>query len=731
MTEHGAGLAATKVRPPRPPRKVVHRSRLHAVLDDAIEAQTPLVLVSAPAGSGKTALLASWLATRPAGVAWLQVEEADSDPARFWSYLVQSLSGIEPDVAATLQPIVAGSNGDAESVVPALINWLAARTESLLLVIDDYHLIHDKRIHRGMERLVDLCPPLATIVVTTRMDPPFRIGRLRVRGRVAEIRAADLRFTLEEAGGLLRGTGLALDPDVLAKLCGRTEGWAAGLVLAGLSLRRAGDPDRFVEDFGGDDQLVVEYLRDELLSGLSSDDRCRLLETSVLDELSGELVDAVAGATGGSEWLGETALMNQLLVSLDRTGTWYRYHHLLRDLLRLEAQATMPERLPELHRRAAAWFESAEDHGRAVSHRLAAGDLDEAARLMRIYGARLLRLGQVDTLRSLLDRLGEAARADLACAFLAGWCDFLSGRYTEAERWLSIVVELTPDGSTPVATSLRINLSLATGDVAGALHEARKAVAAGRHEDGVPELTTAVGAAHAWAGAADEARSLLDRAVDRTDMEDSRSAQTISHVYRAVVELGHGTPATAHRASQTAIDIAERFGLSAYHGVAPAFAIRGRLADEPVQARHDAEYALASARRSSTPLVLGFVLAVCGDTLLGHGDPSGAALLEEAHSILDRCTDPGDAGRHLARADARHGRTRTSPERIAGLVEQLTDRELAVLRYLPSGLSQRDIAAELYVSLNTVRTHCRAIYRKLGVGDRHAAITAARDHQLI
>ena len=731
MTEDSElGLAATKVQPPVPPRHVVHRSRLDAALDAAVDQQVPLVLVSAPAGSGKSTLLGLWLAARSEAVAWLQVEELDSDPARFWAYLVQAIGRTQPELAAQLRPVVAGSSGDQDTVVPALVNRLTELSEGLVLVIDDYHLVEDERIHRGVERLVDLCPSKVTVVLATRMDPPFRLGRLRVRGRVAEIRADDLRFAPEEAAGLLGDTGAALDPELLIELCARTEGWAAGLVLAGLSLRASDDPEAFVVAFRGDDQLVVEYLRDELLADLDADEHRRLLETSILDELNGELVDAVTDTSGNGEWLRETARANQLLVPLDRTGTWFRYHHLLRDLLHLEALATLPDHLPELHRRAAAWFEAAGDDGRAIGHRLAGGDLDGAARLMRVHGPRLLRAGQIETLRSLLDRLGEVARGDLACAFLSGWCAFLTGRYTEAERWLEVMGGLVPDG-TSVATSLRINLSLATGDVAGALEEATAAVAAGRLEESPPELTTAVGAAHAWAGAADEARWFLDRAVARTDVEDSPSAHTVSLVYRAIVELEHGLPAAARRAAQTAIESAERFGLSRYHGVAPAFAVRGRVGDDPAQARDDTAFALASARRSSTPLALGFVLAVCGDTLLDQDDPAGTPLLEEGRSVLAQCVDPGIAGRHLARAESRHGTTTAGPAKVADLVEQLTDRELAVLRYLPGGLNQRDIARELYVSMNTVRTHCRAIYRKLGVGDRHAAVQAARDHHLI
>lgn len=723
------GLAATKVQPPVPPRHLVQRSRLDDVLDAAVDAHVPLVLVSAPAGSGKSTLLAAWLATRPEAVAWLQVEEPDSDPARFWSYLVRAVGRTLPDLVDELLPVVVASSGDADTVVPAVVNRLSKLPGPLLLVVDDYHLVDDDDVHRGVERLVDLCPSQVTLVLATRIDPPFRIGRLRVRGRVAEVRAEDLRFATEEAVGLLGDVGRTLASDLLAQLCGRTEGWAAGLVLAGLSLRRTDDPEAFVAAFRGDDHLVVEYLRDELLADLDPDDHRRFLETSVLDELSGELLDAVTDTSGGIEWLRRTARVNQLVIGLDRTGTWFRYHHLLRDLLHLEAQATIAGRLPELHRRASAWFEAADDHGRAVTHRIAAGDLDEAARLMYVHGPRLMRAGQIDTLRGVLAQLDDIARTHAACAFLSGWCELFAGHYVEAERWLDITVDLLPAEST-VPTLLRINLSLATGDVAGALRVASGVATAGPLHDSVPELATAVGAAHAWAGAADEARHILDLAVARADAAQSRSAQTVSLVHRCVVELEHGSHVAAHRAAQTAIDTAQQYGLSGYHGVAPAFAVRGRTGDDATQARDDVAYALATARRSSTPLALGFVLALCGDTLLDQGDHTGAALLDEARSVLGRCPDPGIAGRHLARAESRHGST-PRPAPAGSLVEQLTDRELAVLRYLPSGLNQRDIAQELYVSINTVRTHCRAIYRKLGVGDRHAAVQTARDHQLI
>jgi LuxR family transcriptional regulator, maltose regulon positive regulatory protein len=726
------GLAATKLGPPVPPGRLVRRSRLDDALDAAVAGGTRLVLVSAPAGSGKSTLLASWAAGRAEAVAWLQVEDSDSDPARFWTFLTEAIGRVRRVSAASLRTAISGSRGDDLVVVPALVNELAARAEPLVVVIDDYHLIDNVDVHRGMERLIELGPPQISVVVAARIDPPFRLGRLRVRGQLAEVRAADLRFDADEASSLLAGAGWSLERATVEELCGRTEGWAAGLVLAGLSLARADDPSQFVAGFGGDDQLVVEYLRDELLATVSADDRRRLLETSILEQLSGALVDAVTATAGGAVWLQGTAAANQLLIGLDRTGTWFRYHQLLRDLLRLEAARAFPDRLGELHARAAAWFEAQRDHRHAISHRLAAGDAAAAARLMGVYGFELMGRGQVETLRRLLEQLGPAAETRTSCALLSGWCEFIGGRYSLADRWLHTALAVAPDGFDETwTTSLRINLALARGDVATGLRAARHVLAADQLEGYAADLATAVGAAHAWAGQADQARRALDLAAEKAEADDAPSARILALVYRAIVELDDGPRREAHAAAARAVDTARRFGLSAYHGVAPAYAIRARSALDPEDAQVDAQLALESARRASTPLVLGYVLAVCGDTLIDLGDANGRPLLDEARSILGRCPDPGIAGRYLARSDARHGTRQTPHGGDTDLVEPLTDRELAVLRYLPTTMSQRDIASELYVSLNTVKTHCQAIYRKLRVSDRRAAVQTARDLHLL
>ena len=733
VTAAAQGLAATKLRPPALPATVVSRARLDALLDQGVGGQVRLVLVSAPAGSGKSTVLASWLRGRPEACAWLQVETTDSDPARFWAYLVQALASAAPKLSPGLGAVVASSAGDETVVVSALVNALAVLEQPLVVVIDDYHLIQGDAVHRGVERLVQLGPPGLTLVLATRSDPPLRLGRLRVRHHLLELRGDDLRFSDEEAPVLLGAAAARLDDAGRESLRERTEGWAAGLVLAGMSLARAEDAAAFVEAFAGDDSLVVEYLRDEYLAALPPQDRQRLLETSVLEQLDGELVDAVSGNTDGADWLRRTAASNQLVIGLDATGTWFRYHHLLRDLLRLEAKQVLPGRLPELHTRAAACFAGRGEHGRAIEHHLAAGDAPAAAQLMLWHGPRLLRDGQVESLRGLLDRLGELTAQSAWCAFLYGWCEYLSGRYDSALHWVGTTLAVAPEGFDPVVvTSLRINVSLGRGDVAAALAEASAVDSAGVLDAHTCDLATATGVAYAWAGRPHDARRVLRMTARRAEAEDFPTAQAIAMTYLAVVDLEAGSAGDAETSVQAALMTAADLGLAEYRGVGPAYAVAGRVAIEPEPAVAHARHAIDVVRSNATSLALAYALTVAADTLLDQGEPDGRQLLAEARAVVDRCPDPGIVGPRLARVESRHGVAEADHgQDVTGVRERLTERELAVLRYLPTQLTQRAIATELYVSLNTVKSHSQAVYRKLGVADRKAAVQAARELHLL
>ncbi len=729
-----AGLAATKLRPPTLPTNLVERIRLHELLDAGLDGQTRLLLVSAPAGSGKSTLLASWLAGRSEAIAWLQVEDSDDDAARFWAYLIEAIGQAAPTVRTAVKPVVLASSGDDDLVVSALVTALTALDHPLVLVVDDYHLIGSDLVHQCVERLIELCPQTVTIVISTRFDPPFRLGRLRVRNHLIELRGDGLRFDTVEAATLLGPGAQSLSRGDVELLSGRTEGWAAGLVLAGLSLGRSGDAASFIEQFHGDDQLVVDYLSDEFLAGVTDEHRQRLLATSILEQLSGPLVDAVCDSTDGKQWLSETAATNQLVISLDRTGEWYRHHHLFRDLLRVEAAETMPDALPELHRRAAMWFESEGNEHRAITHWLQSGEREQAARIMFSFGPQLIADNQIATLRRILVEIGDVVRTNTVCALLWGWCEFIDGRYSTAEEWVRLTHEIAPDGfDQTITTPLRMNIALGRGDVQSALPIARELSDLTRLESLPSELaniTAVTGGVFTWAGQRDEARAILKVAVQNTERSDNKAVHVLAKIYQAIVEFDAGNRAAAGEAANHAIATAEALGIGGYHRLGPAFAIRAHTTgDADVSA--DVARAISSVRHSTGDLALAYVLTICGDILTDRGDGEGLELLAEARTVLDQCPDPGIVGRHLDRIESRHAVAAAPVDTPPSVIEQLTERETAVLRYLPTSLSQREIAAELFVSANTVKTHSSAIYRKLAVSGRKAAVQAARDLGLL
>ncbi|HEX5300399.1 MAG TPA: LuxR C-terminal-related transcriptional regulator [Streptosporangiaceae bacterium] len=403
-------LLATKLHVPPPPPGLVPRPRLAQALGEGLARGR--VLVCAPAGSGKTALLAGWARGGGRLVAWLGLDAGDSDPARFWRYAVAALDRARPGLAGRVGPPPPGS---PEGLVTALINELAAGPgpDEVLLVLDDYHLIDSGPVHESVAFLLENLPPGLRIVVSGRADPPLPLARLRARGQLAELRAADLRFTGEEAAALLdEAAGPGLPTAAVAALVARTEGWAAGLQLAGLSLRGHADAAGFVAAFGGSHRFVLDYLADEVLDGQPAQVRTFLLETSVLERLAGELCDAVTGRVGSQAMLAAIERAGLFLVPLDEVRGWWRYHHLFADLLRARLQAEQPGRVPALHRAAAAWCEEHDLADDAVRHALAAGDTAWAARLVERNAETLLGRSEGVTLGRWLSALPAASVRD-------------------------------------------------------------------------------------------------------------------------------------------------------------------------------------------------------------------------------------------------------------------------------------------------------------------------------
>ena len=406
-------LLATKLHMSRPPPGFVPRQRLVEALGDGLVRGR--VLVSAPAGFGKTALLADWARGGGRPVAWLGMDDGDSDPARFWRYAVAALDRARPGLAGRVSPLLGPPPPRSfEGLVTVLINELAADPgpDEVLLVLDDYHLIDSEPVHESVAFLLENLPPGLRIVVSGRADPPLPLARLRARGQLAELRAADLRFTTDEAAALLReAIGAELPGAAVAALVARTEGWAAGLQLAGLSLRGHADPAGFAAAFSGSHRFVLDYLADEVLDGQPGQVRAFLLETSVLERLSGELCDAVTGRAGSQAMLQDIERAGLFLVPLDEVRGWWRYHHLFADLLRARLQAEQPGLVPALHRAAAAWCEEHDLADDAVRHALAAGDAAWDARLVERHVETLLGRSEGATLRRWLSALpAEAVR---------------------------------------------------------------------------------------------------------------------------------------------------------------------------------------------------------------------------------------------------------------------------------------------------------------------------------
>ena len=384
-------LLATKLNVPGSRPDLVPRPRLAERLDEGLG--EGLVLVCAPAGYGKTVLLADWVRRGRYPVAWLSLDAGDNDPARFWRHAVAALDGVRPGISEQMGPLLGPPPPlSFELLVAALINEVADRPdagETLLLVLDDYHVISSQLVHASLGFLLEHRPPGLHLALTSRSDPPLALARLRARGQLTELRAADLRFTPGEAAALLQQvaaapggarSGAPLPDAVAAALAARTEGWAAGLQLAGLSLRGQTDVDGFVAAFTGSHRYVLDYLAEEVLEHQSEQMRTFLLETSVLDRLSGPLCDAVTGRTGSQALLEQAEQAGLFLMPLDEVRGWWRYHHLFADLLRARLQAGQPGEVARLHRNAAAWYE---EHGLAddaIRHAVAAGEMTWAVR---------------------------------------------------------------------------------------------------------------------------------------------------------------------------------------------------------------------------------------------------------------------------------------------------------------------------------------------------------------
>jgi LuxR family maltose regulon positive regulatory protein len=731
-------VITTKLFRPGLRQQTVERKRLHDLLREG--RTLPLTLVVAPAGWGKSTVVADWLAHDNVTAGWVSLDSGDNDPKRFWRYLLLAADQAGSAAgAAALRRLDAAGSDVLRDVLPAFVNELASASDPLVLVLDDYHLVTSARVHTTVATLLDRSPPQLHLMLITRADPPLPLSRLRVRGDLAELRAEDLRFSVGEAveffSTRLEGVGPRLSEHDVLRLLARTEGWAAGLQLTALRLRDRADPSDFIERLTGADWHIVNYLGEEVLASQPPEIREFLLVTSVLNRMCAPLCDALTGRADAAGLISEIYRANLFLVPLDDEHCWFRYHHLFGGLLRHELARAVPDQPAVLHQRAARWFADRGDVAEAIGHAIASGDDTLSGRLVAAHWRQPFNAGQLETVRMWLDALpAELVGTDASLSAARVWVALDTGRLEEVGAALDAA-----EASVPPDTQLMVLRALAmykAGDVGGASARLRE-ISPSTDDSFIATVHRLVqGISWMWLGDTDRARELLMEAARRAEDEGNRLAYIYAEGCRALLAVNRGDVALA---DSLVADAESAVGqtLSDSHFVAmfPALA-RARLGIERADwagARHAAGAAVELGRRGAGRVELAAALLTAAKASRIGPDPQDpgvnpGALLGEARGILRQCADPGPQVTTWLTGEQRAAAARTRQE---GLIEPLTERELTILRLLPVPHTLRELASDLFVTPNTLKTHLRAIYRKLGVESREEAVIRARDRDLI
>ncbi|HYM85051.1 MAG TPA: LuxR C-terminal-related transcriptional regulator [Candidatus Dormibacteraeota bacterium] len=695
--------------PVRPASRWVLRPRLTALLDAKPWAR--LALVSAPAGFGKSTAVAAWAASPGICPATVVLERADSDVARFLRVVARALGASEYGVESG-----PGVDRDAPTAALAIVGWLQRATQAqpegrIALVLDDFHLVEEPGIHRIVAEVVDRAPARSLVVIVTRADPALPLARLRARDELIEVRAEDLRFSPTEAAELLRGSGIELSDDDLARLTSRTEGWAAVLRLAAIALRGRADAADAVRRFGASHRFVLDYVLEEVLGGLPVETVDFLLRTSILERLCGDLCDALTDRGDGQAILEQLERDNLLLQPLDDERRWFRYHALFAEILRGRLRAEMPDGVATLEDRASRWFEAEGLPDESIAHAFASGDAERAARLVADASLPRLNAGELATVGRWLNALGpDMVRSDAQLSLSSAWCLSLAGRLDDADRRVAdaeAAHAVGRDGGAFSAPMIDAELSLIRAYIAGVRGDSATAIAAASAAlelipTGLPprvdatlrgDATVFLARAMLAAGAGRGVETYL------AALPDLRAGANVLAIGRAMSDLvdaavGDGDVAGALRLCEEEIERTPALRRNAAYWAAVAKA-REALA-EGQEALEAAEQALELALRAGDTRIAGW-----------------------ARAAVSRLQSPAPGG------------GKATGRQASGLVEQLTERELEVLRLVAEGRSNRAIAEELFVTVGTVKSHVHAITGKLGAANRVEAVAIARRHRLV
>jgi LuxR family transcriptional regulator, maltose regulon positive regulatory protein len=734
-------LLESKLRLPPGLVGLVTRATLIEELE-AASAATPLVLLSAGAGWGKTTLLTQWAVRSSRPFAWVSADANDNDPIVLLTYVAAALDRVTELDAAVFEALGSPGISIEAAVLPRLGAALARIDGPVVLVLDDLHRVDARRSLDAVAALAGHVPPGSQLVLSARGRPELPLATWRTRGHAVEIGHDDLRMSVEEASFLLSSAGADLDAPEVARLTDSTEGWPAGLYLAALSVRARrgsrGDPAAFA----GSDRLVADYLRSELLAYLPAEELRFLTRTAVLEQLSGPLCDAVLDTSGSTARLDDLEDANLFVVPLDRDRSWWRYHHLFRELLRSELERSEPELVAVLLQRAADWSAANGRPEDAIAYAQEAGDIERVTRLLERCALATYQSGRAATAARWLDWVErhDAAEHNAAVAVLGAIMAAVQGRAADSDRWADAARRgardgRLADGSESIEAWLALLAALRCRDGVSIMrHDAERAVRLlGRRSPFRPTALLLSGFARWLTGDAGEADDLLADAVEEGFALPAPEATVAALAQRALIAIDRGEWPEAEAFVERAVRIVHSARMTEYPTTAFVCAVAAHVALHRAAAA-TANELLARAQRLRPGLTYALPhLAVLtrvelARTYLLVADVSGAlTVMREIDALIRR---QPDLGRLIGDVEELHATLRMVRVEAPG-ASTLTAAELRVLPLLTTHLSFREIGDRLYLSRHTVKSHAMAVYRKLNVTSRDGAVQRAQELGLL
>ena len=693
---------------------------------------TPIVCVVAPAGYGKTTLLAQWAARRGGRVAWVSVDRRDNDPVVLLTYLAVALDRVEPIDQEVFQALASPGVSVVATVVPRFASAISAMTEPVAVVLDHVELLESQECLDAVAELAMRLPKGSQLVLASRRTPPVPVALLRAQGQMVEVGVAELVMDEQEAGALLEGAGAGLAEAEVAELVGRTEGWPVGLYLAALAVKAGGQQHYSGLGFTGNDRFMADYLRSELLAHLPPELMTFLTRTAVLERMSGPLCDAVLQLSGSGRVLESLEDSNLLVVPLDRHRQWYRYHHLFGELLLAELERREPELIPELHLRAAVWCEANGLAELATDHAQAAGDSDRVAGLVAGLIQPTYAAGRVDTARRWLAWFEDQKLVDQypPVAVLGAWIQALVGRPAGAERWADAAERGSASGTLPDGSTMESYLAMLRGLLCrnglAQMKADTQAAMAGLAPASPWRATMLLleGVADLLDGRPDQADPILAQAVELATATGALPVASTALAERAIVAMGRQQWREATTLADQALAMLQTGRLNDYFMSPLIHTVAAHTTLHRGDVPRAKEHLVQAARRR--PLLTYAIPPVAVQTLLELGraylildDAVGArTVLRQARGILQLRPDLGVLP---PQTDELHAKLDTIGGGVPG-VSALTTAELRLLPLLATHLNFLEIGQRLYISKHTVKTQVISIYRKLGVSSRSQAV---------